>query len=150
MKKSRKKYERPLVIWDKERIEKEKELMKNFGLRKKKEIWKSIALLRKFRRMGRDLAAKKNKDKEKELIEKLAKLNLLPENSTLDDVLSLTLENVLERRLETVVARKGLANTIKQARQFIIHGKVTIGGRKVFYPSYLVKKDEEEKIQVVK
>jgi len=150
MKKSRKKYERPLTLWDKGMIEREKELLKTFGLKKKKEIWKSEALLRKFRRMARELAAKKDKEKEKMLIEKLVKLNLLPSNASLDDVLSLTLENIIERRLETVVLRKGLANTPKQARQFIVHGKVTIGGRKIFYPSYLVKKEEEEKIQVAK
>lgn len=150
MKKSRKKYEKPLVTWDKERGKREKELSKTYGLKEKNEIWKTAALLRKFRRMARELAAKRDKDKEKVLIEKLAKLNLLPENAGLDDVLSLTLENMFERRLETVVFRKGLANTPKQARQFIVHGKVTISDRKISYPSYLVKKDEEEKIQVIK
>jgi len=150
MKKSRKKYKKPLVAWDKERIERERELLKTYGLTEKKEILKTEGLLRKFRRMARELAAKRDKEREKALIEKLVKLNLLPENAGLDDVLGLTLENMFERRLETVLFRKGLANTPRQARQFIVHGKVTINERKISYPSYLVKKDEEEKIQVVK
>ncbi len=150
MRKLKKKYETPSIPWNKERIQKEKKLIKTFGLKKKREIWRSEALLRKFRRMARELAAKKDKEKEKMLIEKLVKLGLLPKNADLDDVLSLTLENILERRLETIVFRKELANTPKQARQFIVHGKVTIEGRKTFYPSYLVKKDDEGKIKVIK
>lgn len=148
MKRQRKKYERPKKPWDKQRIEKEKEILKKFGLRRKKEIWRAEALLRKFRRMARQLIAKKDEKMEKELIGKLARLGLLSENASLDDVLSLTVENILERRLQTILFKKGLASTIKQARQFIVHGKVKIGERKIPYPSYLVPKDEEDKIQL--
>ena len=97
--------------------------------------------------MARELAAKKDKTKEKVLIEKLNRLGLLSGGVSLDDVLGLTLESIFERRLQTIVFKKGLVNTIKQARQFIIHGHVMIGNRKVVYPSYLVPKDEEDKIQ---
>lgn len=149
MKKSRKKYERPLRPWDKQRIEKEKELLKQFGLRRKREIWRAEGILRKYRRLARELIAKPDKAKEKILIDKLVKLGILNENATLDDVLSLSIENILERRLQSVVYKKGLASTIKQARQFITHGKVRIGKRKIVYPSYLVPKEEEDKIEVV-
>lgn len=148
MKKQRKKYERPLRLWDKQRIEKEKEILKTFGLRRKKEVWVAEALLRKFRRMTKQLAAKKDKKMEKELIEKMIKLGLLGENASLDDVLGLKVENVLERRLQTILFRKGLTRTAKQARQFIVHGQVRIGDRKISYPSYLVPRDEENKIQL--
>lgn len=148
MKRQRKKYEVPLKLWDKQRIEREKEIIKSFGLRRKKEIWVAEALLRKYRRMARNLAAKKDKEKEKMLITKLTKLGLLQDNASLDDVLSLTIGNILERRLQTVLLRKGLANTARQARQFIVHRKVKIGEKKVPYPSYLVSKEEENKIQV--
>jgi small subunit ribosomal protein S4 len=137
-----------MELWDKERIEKEKVLMKTFGLKKKTEIWRTEAMLRKYRRMARDLAAKKDKEKEKILIKKLIKIGLLQEGATLDDVLGLTLENLLERRLQTIIYKMGLANSIKQARQFITHGHVKIGNRKIIYPSYIVSKDEEQKIQV--
>ncbi|MDI6798481.1 MAG: 30S ribosomal protein S4 [Candidatus Aenigmarchaeota archaeon] len=150
MKKQRKKYERPLKKWDKARIERERKLLKDFGLRRKKEIWRAEALLRKYRRMARELAAKRDKEKEKLLIKKLAKLGLLNENASLSDVLSLTVENILERRLQTILTRKGLANTPKQARQFIVHGHVKINNKKISYPSYLVAKEEENKITVQK
>lgn len=150
MKRQRKKYEKPKKPWDKERIEKEKEILKKFGLRRKKEIWIAEALLRKYRRLARNLAAKRDKEKEQVLIQKLVRLGLLKENSTLDDVLGLTVEDILERRLQTILFKKGLAVTPKQARQFIVHGKVKIGERKILYPSYLVLKEEEDKIQLVK
>ncbi|MHA1743240.1 MAG: 30S ribosomal protein S4 [Candidatus Heimdallarchaeota archaeon] len=148
MKRQRKKYEKPLKPWDKERIEEEKKLMKAFGLKNKSEIWKTETLLRKYRRMARELAAKKDKEKEKVLIDKLIKIGLLEKGATLDDVLSLTLEKFLERRLQTIVYKKNLANSIKQARQLITHGHVKIGDRKIFYPSYIVSKDEENLVNV--
>ena len=150
MKRQRKKHERPRRPWNKERILIEKELLKNFGLRRKREIWTAEALLRKYRRMARGLAAKKDKKKEEVLIKKLVRIGLLEKGADLDDVLSLTVEDILERRLQTIIFRKGLATTPKQARQFIIHGKITLNDRKVSYPSYLVVKEEEAKIKVVK
>ncbi len=50
---------------------------------------------------------------------------------------------MLERRLQTVAYRKGLAHTPKQARQFITHGHVTVNGQRVSVPSYKVEIDEE-------
>ncbi len=148
MRRLRRKYEKPKRPWDKERIEEEKKLMKEYGLRRKKEIWRAEAILRKYRRMARDLIAKRDKEKEKILIQKLNRMGVLQANASLDDVLSLTVRDILERRLQTIVYRKGLANTIKQARQFIVHGHVRINGRKVIFPSYLVPKEEEDKIEV--
>ena len=148
MKKIRKKYKKPIRAWDKQRIEKEKGLIKGYGLKKKEEIWRAEAILRKYRRLGRQLIAKSDKEKEKQLIEKLVKLGLLNNGATLDDILSLTVENILERRLQTIVFRKGLANIVKHARQLIAHGHVLIGGRKVVYPSYLVSREEEDRIQI--
>jgi len=148
--KSKKKFSRPLRPWDKERIEREKETLKKFGLKKKKEIWRSENILRKYRRMVRDLIAKPDKEKERILIDKLSKIGILQSNATMDDILTLNIENILERRLESVVYKKGIANTPKQARQFITHGKILINNRKIVYPSYLVPKEEEDKIEVVK
>jgi len=149
MRRLKKKYKRPKRLWDKERIEKEKELIKTYGLRRKREIWKAEAILRKYRRMARELIAKKDKEKEKVLIEKLVRMGILSStNATLDDVLGLTVENILERRLQTIVYRKGFANTPKQARQFIVHGHVFVNGRKNIFPSYLVPVEEEDKIEV--
>jgi small subunit ribosomal protein S4 len=147
MKRFRKKYKKPRRPWDKALLEEERKIMVEFGLRRKKELWRAREELRKYRRLARDLNARRDKEKEKVLIQKLYRLGLLPSASaTLDDVLSLTVKDLLNRRLQTIVYKKGLANTIKQARQFIVHGHVRINGRKIVYPSYLVSRDEEDKI----
>jgi small subunit ribosomal protein S4 len=46
---------------------------------------------------------------------------------------------LLERRLDNVVYRLGFARTRPQARQFVTHGHVSVDGRRVSVPSYLVK-----------
>jgi len=148
MKKQRKKYKKPLKPWDKERIEKETELIKTYGLQNKKEIWKTETLLRNFRRMARSLVARKDEEKEKILVEKLVRIGMLEKGTTLDNVLSLTVEKLLERRLQTIVFRKGLANTPKHSRQLITHGHIKINGKKIVYPSYLVAREEEDKIEL--
>ena len=49
------------------------------------------------------------------------------------------LMSLLERRLDNVVTRLGFATSRPQARQMITHGHITVNGRKVDIPSYLVK-----------
>jgi small subunit ribosomal protein S4 len=83
---------------------------------------------------------------EKQLLSRLSRLGILPETAVLDNVLDLSLEDILERRLQTLVLRKSMARSIYQARQLITHGHVAIGNRRVFSPSYLVLKDEEDRI----
>ncbi|MEM5875068.1 MAG: 30S ribosomal protein S4 [Candidatus Aenigmatarchaeota archaeon] len=147
MKRFRKKYKKPRRPWDKSLLEEERKLMIEYGLRRKRELWRAKEILRKYRRLARKLNAIKDKDREKILLGKLYKMGLVDENANLDTVLSLTVKDILNRRLQTIVYRKGLANTIKQARQFIVHGHVKINGRKVVYPSYLVPREEEDKIE---
>jgi len=148
MRRLKKKYEKPLKRWDKARIEKEKELMKKYGLRRKKEIWRAESIARKYRRLARQLIANPNYKLEKEILEKVRRLGFI-DAQKLDDLLNLTAEHILERRLQTIVYKKGLANTIKQARQLIVHGHIAINGRKVTFPSYIVPKDEEDKITLL-
>jgi len=149
MRKIKKKYKTPEKMWSKERIETEKVLVNDFGLKKKREIWKAETLLRKYRRLARNLAAKKDKKMEKELIGKLSRLGILEKSAGLDDVLGMTVEDILSRRLQTIVHKLGLANTPNQARQLIVHGHVTINSRKMAYPSYLVPKEREKGIKVI-
>jgi len=149
---SRRKYDTPSHPWQGIRIKEENELLKKYGLKNKKELWKAQSLLRNYRRQGRELLARlrygdPQADKEmKGLIEKLANLGVLPDNATLDDVLALDLEKILERRLQTIVYLKGLAYTPKQARQLIIHGHTIVNERKITVPGYLVKRKEEASI----
>lgn len=148
----RKKYETPPHPWQKDRIEEERKLMEEYGLKNKREVWKAQAILRNIRRQARDLLAMKSEQSDKQaklLLQKLYRLNLLQEGATLDDVLALNVRDVLNRRLQTLVYKKGLARTIKQARQFIVHGHIAIGGRKITVPSYLVPREEEDKIGYV-
>jgi len=148
MRKIKKKLKKPRQPWNKERIERENLLMKTYGLRRKREIWKAESILRSMRRRARNLAARRDKVREKILLDKLNKTGLLDKNATLDDVLSLTVENILERRLQTIVTRKKLANTPRQARQLITHGHIVVDGRKSFYPSFLIPRHLENKISL--
>ena len=53
------------------------------------------------------------------------------------------LSELLERRLDNVVRRAAFCRTIWQARQVVVHGHVTVNGRKVDRPSYQVRPGEE-------
>ncbi|MCD4666259.1 30S ribosomal protein S4 [archaeon] len=148
-KKSRRKYSKPSHPWQKERIDQEKIILNEYGLVNKKEIWKASSQLRKFKSQAKKLTALNSEQAEKEkeqLINRLFKLNLVAKTANLDDVLSLELKNILDRRLQTRVFKQGLTRTIKQARQFITHGHLFIGDKKMTIPSYMVKLDEESKI----
>lgn len=148
MKRQRKKYQSPTKPWDKTRIETEKIIIKNFGLKSKKEIWKTQAMLRKYRRLARELVGRPDEKMQKVLMERLTKFGIVTKDATIDTILGLTVEDFLNRRLQTILIKKGLVNTANQARQFITHGHVIIDNRKVIYPSYLVPSEEEDKIIV--
>jgi small subunit ribosomal protein S4 len=83
---------------------------------------------------------------EKQLLDRLKRLGILPETAVLDDVLDLSIEDLLERRLQTIVFNKGLAKSVHQARQLIAHGHIAIEEQRIPSPSYLVLKNEEAKI----
>ncbi|MCD6557483.1 MAG: 30S ribosomal protein S4 [Candidatus Aenigmarchaeota archaeon] len=147
-KKPRKKYEKPKRPYDKDRIAKEKKLMNEFGLRRKREIWKAESILRDFRKRARDLQGKRDEEKEKELINRLYRLGLVTKSASLDDVLELKLEDILSRRLQSIVFNKKIANSPKHARQLIVHGHILINERKVRWPSFLVPTELENKIRL--
>ena len=145
-KKQRKKYETPKRPYDKQRIDTERKVLNDYGLRRKHEIWRSESILRDFRRRARELLAVKDDKRQKELLDKVNKIGL--DAKTLDDVLSVRLENILNRRLQTIVYKKGLANTPRHSRQLIVHGHVRVNDQKILWPSYIVKRGEEDHIQL--
>lgn len=152
IKKQRKKYSTPLHPWQAARIEEEKKIFNEYGLKNKKEIWRIDSLLRKFRSQAKKLIAsttEQSRKEEKLLIEKLFRLGLLSKDSRLDDILGLNIKALLERRLQTLVYRKDLARTMNQSRQFIIHGHVLVDNKKISVPSYLVKREEENKLSFI-
>jgi small subunit ribosomal protein S4 len=150
---SKKKYNTPNHPWKEQRIKAEKALTVKYGLKNKREIWKSETALRKYRGQARELLAKvatedpQVKKEIDQLLMHLTRYNILPLNSTLDDVLALDPEIILGRRLQTLAYLKGLASTPKQARQLISHGHIAIDGRRVNVPGYRVSKNEENKIE---
>jgi small subunit ribosomal protein S4 len=76
----------------------------------------------------------------------LNRLGLVKEDATLDDILNLKVEDLLERRLQTIIMKKSGTKSPYQARQIVSHGHVSIGNRKVNIPGYLVRTDEEPQI----
>lgn len=149
----RKKYDRPSHPWEAERIKAENELLKKYGLKNKKELWRAQSFLSRTRARARELQAlvrygnvQAGKEKD-ELLARLGRLGLLPqEGATLDDVLALDVEAVLGRRLQTIAYVKGLAFNPRQARQFIVHGHLIVDGRTVRSPGHLVSRTEEGSI----
>jgi len=149
MRRLEKKYKRPRRPWDSAVIKSERQTLREYGLRRKHELRKAEAMLRKFRQRARMLISKHDREQEASLMTSLRRIGLLGEKTGLDDVLALNVRNILERRLETVVLRKGMAKTPLQARQLVTHGTIRIGARKIVYPSYIVPVTEEGEITKV-
>ena len=147
--KQRKKFESPRFPWRIDILETELKLLGQYGLRNKREIWHHKTLLSKYRGIARSIlgmSVEERRIPEKQLLDRLDRLGILQDTAALDDVLDLSLEDILERRLQTLVFQKGLAKSVYQARQLVTHGHVAIAGRRVSSPSYLVLKEEETKI----
>ena len=150
-KKQKKKYETPFRPWDEIRIKEEKGIIKEFGLKNKKEIWKISSLLKKFKVQARKLITSASKQAElekKHLIEKLVKLGLVNKDAKISDILELKLKDLLEKRLQTQAYRLGLANSVKQARQFIVHRHIAINKELVTSPSRLVLTGEKVEFNI--
>lgn len=147
---ARKTYDRPSHPWIRARIASETRTKSDYGLKNKREIWKALTILRDYRARARTLTSMKGPQAEKmreELISKLKRQGVLKGDSpTIDDVLGLQLKDVLDRRLQSVIYRKNLAFTMKQARQLITHGHIAVSGRNVTIPGYIVDSGEENEI----
>ncbi len=152
--KNRKSYDTPKHPWQAARMAEEVALIKRYGLRNKKEVWKAHSGLKNYREMARKLLAESAKGKlagslktdADNILNRMKRYGLLKTDAGLDDILSLDVTNFLDRRLQTQVHKQGLANTVKQARQFIVHGHIQVAGRKVTVPGYVVSKDDELKL----
>jgi len=148
--KQKKKYVAPNKPFDSDRFEQELQLIGAYGLRNKKELWKHRTDLSNYRRNARRMLALPPSERElqeRELVTKLTRIGILTTEPTLDHVLDLTLENLLERRLQTIVFRKGLASSLHHARQLVTHGHVALDGARVTTPQRLVTVSEEDRLQ---
>lgn len=146
------KYETPKKVWDKDRIQSERKLKTAYGLKTAREVWGTLQHLKKARRNAIRLLSlgKDGEEKGKPLLARLSRLGVLSADAKLEDVLAITVENFLERRLQTRVMKKGLARTANQARQLVTHGFISIKGRKVTIPSYMVTVEEEQYLSYFK
>ena len=123
-----------------------------FGLKTKRELWKTQTELSRVRLQARSLLALRQDERERKepiLMQSLLKIGLVNEDSTLDDVLNLQVTDLLSRRLQTIVQRKLYFKTPYQARQAIVHGHIMIGDSVVTIPSYVVKTEEEAKVHLI-
>ncbi|MCC7574608.1 30S ribosomal protein S4 [Candidatus Woesearchaeota archaeon] len=142
------KYSTPIHPWEKLRLEAEKPLMKEYGLVNKKELWKVSSKLKNFKDNAKKLVASKSEQaiaEKKQMVDRMKSYGLIT-SDVLDEILGLDIQQLLDRRLQTVVFKKGLARTIKQARQMITHRHIAVNGIKITAPGYLVKVSEEASV----
>ncbi|MFB6123340.1 MAG: 30S ribosomal protein S4 [Haloferacaceae archaeon] len=145
-------YETPNHPYQGERIAQEADLLGRYGLKNKEELWRAQSELRSIRREARRLLGDAQGDVEAaqqagaDFVARLRRLGILSEADDISTVLSLEVTDILERRLQTVAYRQGLAHTPQQARQFITHGHVTVDGARVQTPSRKVDVDEEDSV----
>ena len=149
----RRSYDTPSHPWQGERIKAEVEVVREYGLKNKTEVWKAQTILRNFRKQSRELQARiRSGDAQAQieadaLLRKCSRIGILPvTGATLNDVLLLKEGDILDRRLQTIVNDKGLSTTIKQARQMITHGHIHINGHRVTVPGYIVTREEEASV----
>ncbi len=148
-KKQHKRFTTPRVPYDTEMFVEDLKLQGAYGLRNKRELYRTRTQLSTLRRRARDLLAQtveEREKQEKEMIGKLHKMGLVRQEGTLDDILTLSIEDLMERRLQTYVFRKGLAKSLWQSRQLITHGHISIDGREVKAPAYHVTIEDEKTI----
>ncbi|MCI4464580.1 MAG: 30S ribosomal protein S4 [Thermoproteus sp.] len=150
--KSRKTYldGKPKRLWNTQLLLEELRLMGEYGLRNKRELWKARSVLKQIVRRARSLLSMRAEERaplELPFKERLYKMGFIEDvNIPLDRVLSLDVRAVLDRRLQTIVYKRGLAKTPYHARQLIAHGHIVIEGRRVRSPGFLVPRDLEDKI----
>ena len=149
IRRQKKKIVTPGHPFDQARLERELPLVGEYGLRNKRELWKARTVLSKARKQARDLLAldpEIRSQREQELLSRLSRFGMLSQSADLDSVLAIDVKTVLDRRLQTIVHRMGLANSPYQARQFIAHRHIAIDKGIVTSPSRLITVNEENGI----
>ncbi len=153
---SRPRTQTPTHPWKQARIEEEHDLKERYGLKKvggMREIWREKSALRRHRNQAMKLIGRVDSSeghylKEKEqLIDSLTRKGLLQTGAEIGDVLEINVEHMLSRRLQSVVYYKGLAPSMRSARNLIVHGHICIGDQRMTVPGYHVLKEEEDSLR---
>ena len=149
--KHRKKYQSHKKRWDKQTIVEERDLVDKYALKNKKEIKRAEFMLAKFKKLAKEFNRSeetKSSTQAQNLMNNLKEKGFLPQESeSLDDILNINVRDIMERRLSNIVYRLKLARTPSQARQFVVHRHVKVGGKVIDSPSYLVPLNEEATVE---
>jgi small subunit ribosomal protein S4 len=146
----KKKYRPPTNPFEKLRIAEEFKYVGDYGLRNKTELWKHRSKLSHYRQLAREFRAlpeNLQKPRIEGLRKSLQSLGLVGATAGIDEILGLTIENLLDRRLQTYIYKVGMAKTLYQARQLVTHGHIYVNGKIIDSPSYIVRKEEETKLE---
>jgi small subunit ribosomal protein S4 len=155
IKKTRKKYSKPSHPWRSDRIVEENQIIKEYGIPKKTELWKAKAKLASIKHQAKGVATvnvgqteNQNVMQREKLVKRLESYGLITDESSLEAILGITLKTLLDRRLQTIVFKKKYTKTVSQARQLITHRHILVNGKIITSPSYMVRKSEESSIEI--
>ena len=144
-KRKHQKFNRPKKIFDIALIKGENALIKKYGLKNRREVWKANFAIGKIRNLAKELILASETEKN-QFIERQAKKGFAV--TSIADILGLGKEDYLKRRLESIVVAKKFAKTHKQARQMIVHRHVLMNGNVINSPAHLTTIEEEANLSV--